>query len=136
MRRLSLIVIFLIITWLGTSCGLPGSQSSPSTSPNNPAGNQSSSHYALNASSHCSWGTGQPITCTIVISNDKGSTGDFNWTVTSSVPGVMVSPSSGTVAPGASSDQIQATIPEGECPFDLRFANSTGTSVDVKETNC
>lgn len=84
----------------------------------------------------CNSATGQDTTCTVTLSNSSSSTGNFDWTASSSPSGAQFNPVSGSVAPGASSDQIQVTIPAGICPFTLTFADSNGTSVSSDQTSC
>ena len=87
-------------------------------------------------STNCSSATGQNTTCTVTISNSSSSTGNFDWTASSSPAGAQFNPSSGSVAPGASSDQIQVTVPAGICPFTLTFSDANGTSVSSNQTSC
>jgi len=113
MRRIYISLLALIVISTLSACG------------NGPS--------VLNVSftSKCQSATGQSSTCTVTLTNASSSTGDFNWTASSTVGGVEFNPSSGTVSPGASSDPVKATIPAGECPFRLTFANSGGTSLNV-----
>lgn len=122
MRRIYIALLAMIVIGTLSACALPGS-SGPKV-------------LHLKYTSNCQAATGQPTTCTVVLTNDSSSTGDFNWTASSSVGGVVFDPSSGTVSPGASSDPIKATIPEGECPFTLAFADSEGPSLNVNSTTC
>ena len=85
-------------------------------------------------STNCSSATGQNTTCTVTLNNSSSSTGNFDWTATSSP--AQFNPSSGSVAPGASSDQIQVTVPAGICPFTLTFSDADGTSVSSNQTSC
>jgi hypothetical protein len=87
-------------------------------------------------STNCNSATGQDTTCTVTLNNSSSSTGNFDWTASSSPSGAQFNPSSGSVAPGASSDQIQVTIPAGICPFTLTFADSNGTVVSSDQTSC
>ena len=87
-------------------------------------------------STSCNSATGQGTTCTVTLSNSSSSTGNFDWTASSSPSGAQFNPPSGSVAPGASSDQIQVTIPAGICPFTLTFADSNGTPVSSNQTGC
>lgn len=87
-------------------------------------------------STNCSSATGQNTTCTVTLSNSSSSTGNFDWTASSSPAGAQFNPSSGSVAPGASSDQIQVTVPAGICPFTLTFSDNNGTSVSSNQTSC
>src|SRR5258708_1700341 len=121
MRRIYIILLATIIIGTLSACSLSGGGAKV---------------LNLKYTSNCHAATGQPTTCTVVLTNDSSSTGDFNWTASSSVGGAAFDPSSGTVSPGASSDPIKATIPEGECPFTLTFANSEGTSLTVHSTTC
>ena len=95
-----------------------------------------SSSIEVQSSISCSSATGQNTTCTVTLTNSSSSTGNFDWTASSSPSGAQFNPSSGSVAPGASSDQIQVTVPAGMCPFTLTFADSNGTSVSSDQTSC
>ena len=95
-----------------------------------------SSSIEVQSSISCSSATGQNTTCTVTLTNSSSSTGNFDWTASSSPSGAQFNSSSGSVAPGASSDQIQVTVPAGICPFTLTFADSNGTSVSSDQTSC
>jgi hypothetical protein len=120
MRRICIALLSMIVVL--SACSLPGGGGAKVLN--------------LKYSSSCQSGTGQPTTCTVTLTNDSSSTGDFNWTASSSVGGVQFDPSSGTVSPGSSSDPVKATIPEGECPFTLIFSDSGGTTLNVDSNTC
>jgi hypothetical protein len=122
MKRIYIALLAMIVIGILSSCALPGSGGSKVLN--------------LKYTSNCHASTGQPTTCTVTLTNDSSSTGDFNWSATSSVGGVVFDPSSGTLSAGASSDPINATIPAGECPFKLTFSDSGGTSIDVNSNTC
>jgi hypothetical protein len=90
----------------------------------------------VQTSSSCQSATGQDSTCTITLNNSSSSTGNFDWTASSSPPGAQFNPSSGSIEPGGSSGPIQVTIPSGICPFTLTFADANGTTVSSNYTSC
>lgn len=136
MRRFSLALLAIFLIALLSACSLPGSGGGGQNGGAGGSNGGSSTHYNVGASSNCQSGTGQPTTCQVVLTNDASSTGDFQWSASSSAPGTNFNPSSGTLAPGARSDPIQVTVPEGECPFVLTFAEGQIAGVDVKITSC
>jgi hypothetical protein len=119
-RRLCIAPILITLLSVTCACSFGGGASS----------------IQVQASTSCSSATGQDTTCTVTLSNSSSSTGNFDWTGSSSPPGALFNPSSGSVAPGTSSDQIQVTIPSGICPFTLTLADSNGTSISSDHTSC
>ncbi len=92
--------------------------------------------YQVDSHSSCQSATGQDTTCTVTLTSASSSTGDFNWTASSSPLGAQFNPPSGSVSPGASSDVIKVTISPDICPFTLIFADSGGFSVTNEMSNC
>lgn len=119
-RRLYIALILITLFSAISACSFGGGASS----------------IQVQLSTSCRSATGQDTTCTATLSNSSSSTGNFDWTASSSPSGAQFNPSSGSVAPGASSDQIQVTVPSGICPFTLTFADSNGTSVSNDQTSC
>src|SRR5260221_7019653 len=100
-RKLCIVLTLMVLVSAITACSFGGGASS----------------IEVQSSTSCSSATGQDTTCTVRLSNSSRSTGNFDWTASSSPSGAQFNPSSGSVAPGASSDQIQLTVPAGMCPF-------------------
>lgn len=119
-RKLCIVLTLMVLVSAITACSFGGGASS----------------IEVQSSTSCSSATGQDTTCTVRLSNSSSSTGNFDWTASSSPSGAQFNPSSGSVAPGASSDQIQVTVPAGICPFTLTFTGSNGTSVSSDQTSC
>lgn len=94
-------------------------------------------HYQLNAENQCQSATGEPTVCTVIITNDASSTGDFSWEATSDPNVASIDPSSGTVPRGSSSSKITVTVPSGSpCPVTVTFADSsTNASTSVQVTS-
>jgi len=116
-RKICIVLIFIILFGTVAACG-------------------GVSSIEVQSSISCSSATGQDTTCTVTLRNSPSSTGNFDWTASSSPSGAQFNPSSGSIAPGESSDQIQVTMPAGICPFTLTFADSNGTSVNSDQTSC
>jgi hypothetical protein len=71
----------------------------------------SSSAYVFDSTTHheCSWGTGRPTVCAFTLTNRPESTVTLHWTGVSRPSGATFQPSSGTLAPGETSQRIVVT---------------------------
>ena len=86
-----------------------------------------SQHYDVLLHPSCTSSTGTPTTCTLYIRNAADSTASFSWSASSNPPGARFTPSSGTVARGATTGPISVTIPlSGVCPVEIDVATAGG----------
>ena len=90
------------------------------------------SHYEIEQSTNCSSATGKATTCQTILTNAASSSGSFDWTASSDSPVASVSPPSGSVAKGATSEQITIRVqPTASCPVRVTFTGKEGGSVQV-----
>src|SRR5260370_35185913 len=113
LRKLCIVLTLMVLVSAITACSFGGGTSS----------------IEVQSSTSCSSATGQDTTCTVRLSNSSSSTGNLDWTASSSQSGAKFNPSSGSEDPGESSDQIKVTVPEGHHPFKLNLTGSTVTYV-------
>jgi hypothetical protein len=65
--------------------------------------------FDYSTSHECNWGTGRPTVCAFTLTNQPESTVTLRWTGVSRPGGATFQPSSGTVAPGETSQRIVVT---------------------------
>jgi hypothetical protein len=111
--KLLVVMLLVVIGYVAYQKFRPGQGTDPGNGPG-----VTSVVIDVKDTRHCASGTRTNTTCTVTLTSEPSSTADFDWVAQTSIG--SVSPRSGQLAPGATSDQITIQVPwTADCPTEI-----------------